>query len=187
MKYHTVIINLLKHLVKNKLTPWETEAFQNAVQRSPEEALKTATIRLETLLRIYYLRHGFYSMDSYLLHYLNTLGFMSLEELKNGGDVSLVHDRKDLLLLCALGLREQGQYFYLVRTVFWLLRNSMSKGDLALLCQYAQEPTPDKDALHRPQELDSEYPLDIVNISGDPQKHRVGYLVKGPNNLAPED
>jgi len=80
--------------------------------------------------------------------------------------------------MCALGLRERRQYYYLVRTVYHLFRSSMSRDDVDLLKFYAQDHSPEKDELYRPQDLVSEYPLDTVDISSDPQKRRVTYLVR---------
>ncbi|KAF4460076.1 Zn(2)-C6 fungal-type DNA-binding domain [Fusarium albosuccineum] len=178
MTYHNLVINLFKPLADNELEALDLGTFVKEVQQTPKQVVMSATVRLETLFRIYYLRHGFEAMDVFLLHFLNTLGFMALEELKTNKDPSMINDRRCLLLMCALGLREQGQYYYLVRTIFHLFRSSMSPDDVSLLKLYAQDQNPEKDELHRPQDIVSEYPLNITAILDDPQAHRVTHLVE---------
>ncbi|KAF4977105.1 hypothetical protein FDECE_18393 [Fusarium decemcellulare] len=178
MTYYNLVINLFKPLADKELEALELGTFVKEVHQTPKQAVMSAMVRLETLFRIYYLRHGFDAMDVFLLHFINTLGFMALEELKTITDPSMINDRRCLLLMCALGLREQGQYYYLVRTVFHLFRSSMSPDDVSLLKHYAQDQNPEKDELHRPQDIVSEYPLNITAISDDPQAHRVTHLVE---------
>jgi hypothetical protein len=180
MKYYNLVINLVKPVTKNESSA-DYAAFTKEVHQTPNAVVSSAAVRLETLFRIYYLRHGFDAMDAYLLHFLNTLGFMSVEDLRTSKDPSLVNDRRCLVLMCALGLREQGQYYYLVRTVFHLFKSSMSEEDVDLLKHYAQDQSAEKDELYRPRDLVSEYPLNIVDISGDPQTRRVAYLVREAN------
>ncbi|KAL7928301.1 putative zinc finger protein [Trichoderma chlorosporum] len=184
MKYHNLMINLFQPLIDDNQSLSDYAAFAEVVHQHPKEAIWSATIRLETLLRIYYLRHGFDAMDAYILHFLNTLGFISMNELKAGKQPSMAEDRRCLLLLCALGLREQGQFYYLVRTIYHLFRSSMSSEDVNLLKLYAQDYSPEKDKLYIPQDLISEYSLNIIDISRDPQTRRVTHLVKETKNLS---
>ena len=132
MKYYNLLINLFKLLIENGPNEAELSAFVKTVQQTPQEAISNATIRLETLFRIYYLRHGLDTMDAYLLHFLNTLSFMFMEDLKTNKEISRINDRRCVLLMCALGLREQRQYYYLVRTVFQLFCSIMSQEDDAV-------------------------------------------------------
>jgi hypothetical protein len=186
MKYYNIIINLFQPLVENELSETESSSFMTAVQQTSKEAVSTARIRTETLFRIYYLRHGFDAMDAYLLHFLNTLGFMAMKELNESKGAFSVEDARCLLLMCALGLRDQGQYYHLVRTVFHLFRSRMSPEDIALLTHYVRSEDPEKDELHRPQDLISQYPLNITDISENPEEHRVTYLIKKSKNLSLE-
>ncbi|KAI9679712.1 MAG: hypothetical protein M1822_007318 [Bathelium mastoideum] len=184
MKYYSLLINLFNPLIEDKPNDWNDSAFVDVVQQTPEEAVWSATVRLETLFRVYYLRHGFDAMDAYLLHFLNTLGFMAIRELESKERPQMSNDRRALLLMCALGLRDQGQYYHLVRAIFHLFRSKMGLEDLNLLKQYAQDEEAEKDQLYRPHDIVSQYPLDILGISNDPENHRVGNLVKETKKLS---
>jgi hypothetical protein len=186
MKYYNLLMNLFEPLVEKAPSRSDLATFVKATGQTPQEAISSAIIRLETLFRIYYLRHGFNTMDAYLLHFLVTLGFKCFEKLKDDKQTSSLNDTRCLLLMCALGLRDQGQYYYLVRTIFHLFKSRMNQEDVDLLKHYAQDENPEKDELYRPQDLISQYPLDIVNISDNPEKHRVSYLVKETKSLSLE-
>jgi len=90
MKYYNLIINLFKPLTEDKPNASDHAAFVNEVRQTPEEAVSSAAVRLETLFHIYYLRHGFEAMDAYLPHFLNSLGFMSMEDLRTNKESPLV-------------------------------------------------------------------------------------------------
>jgi hypothetical protein len=187
MKYHNLLLNLFSPLLTDGLDARDEAKFVAVVQQTPVQAVTCARARLETLFRIYYLRHSFDAMDAYLLHYLNTLGFMSMEELAviTAEEPSrAAEDKRCLMLMCALGLREQGQYYYLVRTIFHLFRSKLGRHEAELLRHYIQDRNPEKDELYRPEDLVSDYPLNILDLSDNPETHRVTNLVKEADGLS---
>lgn len=104
MKYYTVVINLFKPWANLEPDDPHHAAFISEVQQTPKEAVHSATLFLETLFRMYYLRHSFETVDAFHLQFLNILGFMSLKELKATNESSIANDRRCLLLMCALCL-----------------------------------------------------------------------------------
>jgi hypothetical protein len=180
MNYHTLIINLVQPLVEAPLNEIESATFARALGQTSLKVIELANVHLETLFRIYYLRHGFGAMDAYLFHSLTTLGFIALRRLNEARSLKLpTKEDRCLALMCALGLRDQARYYFLVHTIYHLFCSSMSRDDAGLLSQYGQGQMPDLRPLHdNSKDTVSQYPLDVLSVSDDPNKNRVTYLLE---------
>ena len=75
MHYYNLMICLLEgpNLASEIVQPYE----------NAQRMLVAAKIRLETLLRLYYLRHGFGSYDIFMIGLTSFLGFLHLNTLKD--------------------------------------------------------------------------------------------------------
>jgi hypothetical protein len=93
-----------------------------------------ATAQLESLLRIYYLRHGFEAYDSMLLVHLVHLANVTLTRIAmierspslretSGEDIETL---RSTLILCLKGLHDQSKNFYLSGVVFDVMKNRLS-------------------------------------------------------------
>lgn len=103
---------------------------------------QAASCNFETLLRFYYLRHGFSYGDQFLVQPLNTLGFWSLSKVhaivsqnheiheENNSELKATQSTP---LLAAKGLYEQSASFYLDRLTLQLLRSKMRPQERNLL------------------------------------------------------
>ena len=100
IKYCNIIMNLFQPLIEKGLTESDTEAVFTAVRKTPQEAVSLAAIQLESLLRIYYIRHAFEAMGCYMLHFLHTMGFMAIKDLKGSKEPSFVDNRRCLVFVC---------------------------------------------------------------------------------------
>ncbi|KAK0736367.1 hypothetical protein B0T21DRAFT_401867 [Apiosordaria backusii] len=103
---------------------------------------QAASCNFETLLRLYYLRHGFGYGDQFLVQPLNTLGFWSLSKVHSaatenddidGSTNNNLRATQATLLLAAKGLHEQSSSFYLDRVTLQLLRSKMRPEERQLL------------------------------------------------------
>lgn len=101
------------------------------------DIIKHAEVRLETLLRLYYLRHSFESYDPLLMHWLMFLGDTVLQRLDSTSarlmSRSDVESMRSTLILCAKGLYDQGHNYHIAVLVYRLLRDRMKANDLDLL------------------------------------------------------
>ncbi|KAK9420218.1 hypothetical protein SUNI508_06747 [Seiridium unicorne] len=95
---------------------------------SPKDIIGRAKACFETLLRMYYIRHGFEAYDYALFQYLAQLAFSAL---RDSAAVSTNVERKELQstqLLCAKGLWDQGKNVLICQAIFsqfrYLLKDS---------------------------------------------------------------
>ncbi|KAI0884524.1 uncharacterized protein GGS22DRAFT_188736 [Annulohypoxylon maeteangense] len=120
----------------------------------------------ETLIRVYYLRHGFESLDTALVQFLHLLGFSALRDSSaTENDPATREAVRSTLMLCAKGLWEQGQNYYLSEAIFRMFRQSMSTEDVATLREIIEV-----DDGHGPlnlmaQELRSRWPIGIFSMT----------------------
>lgn len=98
---------------------------------------------LETVARLYYLRHGFEACDSSLAYFLALLASISLRALEGGGDgARLAAGRgwpevlRSTLVLAMKGLHDQGRHLHVCKVLFRLLRDRMRPAEADLLGRF---------------------------------------------------
>ncbi|EFY95734.2 Zn(2)-Cys(6) zinc finger domain protein [Metarhizium robertsii] len=153
-------------------------AVVNLFGQPPQELLSYAKASLETLLRAYYLRHGFEWLDTYLLSLMLDVAFIAIEEMKvQGSDADLSALRSTIILL-AKGIYEQGQNLFLGKLVFNVVRGKMRSEDLDTLGQLARiEKIGEKEAIGL-QQAQMEWPVQITSMADDPGSKKIGDLSK---------
>ena len=182
MQYYHVLISLLKPL---------TSAVPDGIRRSlasttrfgtpPHELFLQAKACGEMLFRIYYLRHGFEFLDSGLLAFIPPLIFMSIEDIESGrgaGATNLVA-RQSTAVLLAKAIFDQGKSFYLAQVIFGLVRDRMQPEDFDLVRRFARvEEVRDDQDENRVEEVKSDWPVDIVGVTDDPDRNRLDLLLE---------
>ncbi|KAI1410532.1 hypothetical protein F5Y13DRAFT_201990 [Hypoxylon sp. FL1857] len=136
LEYYGTIISLVRLLVQSG-TPLDL-TWQNIISH--------AEVRLETLVRLYYLRHSFESYDPLLMHWLMFLGDTILLKLDGGLNsagalaaatmpTTLANSEslRSTLILCAKGLYDQSRNFHIAVLLYRLLRDRMKANDVDLL------------------------------------------------------
>jgi hypothetical protein len=147
-----------------------------------------ATAQLESLLRIYYLRHGFEAYDSMLLVHLVHLANVTLARLALIERTPGLHETsgeeietlRSTLILCLKGLHDQSKNFYLSRVIFDVMKNRLSAENRELVGRFVtlQDPNAaDRDA-HRLQRIMSDYVIPVVNLNEDPEAGRLSNMVQ---------
>jgi hypothetical protein len=155
-----------------------------------------AKIRLETLIRLYYLRHGFKWHDPNLVQYLTLLGGAALNNIRTlGKQPATSTSTADLtalrstLLLCLKGLHDQGKNFYLSRVVLRLLRDRMTQEDLVLFGKYVTLNEPEEeDGYDMAEYVQGQWVLPLFLDAGeDPERSRLENLVTAYRRVSLED
>ncbi|KAI0902092.1 hypothetical protein F4806DRAFT_490565 [Annulohypoxylon nitens] len=132
IEYYGTMISLVRLLAQCG-TPLNL-TWQNVITHSE--------VRLETLLRLYYLRHSFESYDPLLMHWLMFLGdsiLLKLDTPQAAIPLPPYHPRpnpeslRSTLILCAKGLYDQSRNFHIAVLLYRLLRDRMKANDLDLL------------------------------------------------------
>jgi hypothetical protein len=102
---------------------------------SPRQLVAGARKHLETLVRLYYLRHGYEAMDAFISIPLMRAGFRALDIIDGDPDVSdaALETLRATLMLVAKGLACQRRNFYLAEALFRVVRGRMRPAEAALL------------------------------------------------------
>ncbi|KAJ9421251.1 nitrate assimilation regulatory nirA [Fusarium oxysporum] len=200
MFYHNMLIDLYELLltevdVNTSPDPAHTQA------ESPQLASDHSKICLETLVRLYYLRHGFSGSDALLTNFLVLIAFQSITKLKAGipppssssssSDLSIpgitaspftaqdLSDARSALILAEKGLTEQGQCYFFSQAFFHVVLNSISPEDAQLVQHYTKVPSegPDERRM-RAEHVHSDFPIEIVTVTNGATSQSLDKLTK---------
>ncbi len=141
MQYYVVVINLFEPwAATNTSTPPSDPDLDNPKcdgELTPAQIGTRAAARLETLIRLYYLRHSFDALDVVATIFLIVLGSISLRVLAQQTGSKQQNDASTFLL-CAKGLHDQGRNLYLAAMMFDMLAGLVDPGNKALLGDLAK-------------------------------------------------
>lgn len=141
-------------------------------------------LRLETILRVYHLRHGFEYLDFFMIVLLHVVFLLTTGDI-NEGNTAGQDARRSTLLLCATGAHKQGQSYFLAQTILHILRGMMRKQDLSLLECVANIPSEMSQAvIERATYIQSLWPASTTSITSDPDEHRLEHMLKQYTELS---
>ncbi|KAI8663033.1 hypothetical protein LRP88_07241 [Fusarium phalaenopsidis] len=146
---------------------------------SPQEIVSLATKHLLTLIRIYYLRHGFNETDVFICQPLALVAFMCLDTIdKQTNDFDLEATRSTLFL-AAKGLRDQARSHYVAESLFQVVKGRMRPEELNLMRGIASiEDVHDTGTRGPMQAVHSVWPVDIMSKSDDIEANSLSNLVE---------
>ena len=179
------MINLLELLVHHAVS---IPGLEN-----PRILLSNCKVCLETLMRLYYLRHGFEASDTPILRSLVTLSLMSIAELKaltsssTTSSLAAIDDVRATLILAAKGLHDQGRNYYVSQILYRITQKQMSPEDAKLMWKFVGVRTEESEAEQlRANHVKSQFPVNIVKITDDPGTQRLGDMMKKFSEIARE-
>lgn len=171
--YRTMIM-----LAKSEQDRTSAQASSHGAAADPlSELIHRAYIRIESLLRLYYVRHSFDTYDSYMLYYVMFLAQHTVEVLQQGCPPEHVDAYRSTLILCARGLHEQGKHTHLMGILFRVLRDLMHQRDRDLLLTFIKE-EPGEDSVMIEHYAQCQLVVPIVNIHEDPKTSYISNIVK---------
>lgn len=141
-------------------------------------------MRLETLLRMYYLRHGFEFADAFVIQPLSLMAFENLEKLKADPYGPKSDAIRSSLILAAKGLWDQGQSCYVSRTTLCLLRTRIQQAELheTELKTLDREVNivlkPDAAECLQIRNVRARWPPSLASLTEDPESQRLSALVE---------
>ncbi|KAF4998720.1 hypothetical protein FGRMN_3046 [Fusarium graminum] len=131
IQYWALLMDLFKPFAES-----DDEQIEG-INKTPSSIYLEARLRLELVMRIYYLRHGSENYDSWLFMFLVKLGFASLQEL--GSALAKRADEEALrstLILALTGIANQGKCYYMAEVVLRTICGQMAPHDLTILEQF---------------------------------------------------
>ncbi|KAI1759115.1 hypothetical protein GGR53DRAFT_524115 [Hypoxylon sp. FL1150] len=157
--YHVLLIGLFEPFVQMGFI--HTEA-------NPSTIVSHSKACFETLMRVYYRRHGFQSLDVTLVQFLHLLGFGALKDYSSAEKGTAASEAiRSTLMLCAKGLWEQGQNYYLSEAIFRMFRQSMSLEEVLIVQKMIEIEDYDGPLDHMVQEIRSQWPVGMFSMTDD--------------------
>jgi hypothetical protein len=133
MHYQSMLVDIFTPILE------DTEADKMLrLGKTPRDIYIEALTHLETLMRLYYLRHGFEGFDSFLIHFLGTLNYMTMTGIESEADPAYREFRRSTMILLLKGIHDQGQAHFVARAVLRLQASYMRREDVELLKRYVE-------------------------------------------------
>lgn len=174
MYYYHLVLTLFKPLL-------DTETIQDP---SPRQIVADATKYLQSLIRIYYLRHGYEAMDLFIVIPLmlsasdcvDAIDALSVDHTSPSPDE--FETLRSTLVLVTMGLFNQRKNHYLANALFHVIRGRMRPAEVALFRGIANI---DADVFNgqafMAQAVRSHWPVNVVKRKEDVEKHVLKNLV----------
>ena len=160
---------------------------------NPHILRSNSKVCFETLMRLYYLRHGFEASDTHILRCLVTLSLMSMAELKaltsssTTSSLAAIDDVRATLILAAKGLHDQGRGYYVSQILYRTTENQMSAEDAKLMWKFVGVRKEESEAEQlRANHVKSQFPVNIVKITDDPETQWLSDMMKKFSEIARE-
>lgn len=178
MQFHNYIINLLEDPMVTKLdNPQFIGVFSQSVGQKPRELLSSSKRSFETVIRLYYLRHGFEALDYFMVQYLSMLAFMARRAIHANMQKTTLQSLQSTIILATMGLRDQSASFYTGRMVFKAVRKRMRPEEIELIDRFtAQSRRPIESQPPPGWKAISSWGLDFGSISADRAASNLGKL-----------
>ncbi|KAL7793630.1 hypothetical protein V8C37DRAFT_378517 [Trichoderma ceciliae] len=176
--YHHLILSIFEPLLQTKTTQ----------EPSPQRIVSESKIHLQTLIRIYYLRHGFDAMDLFIVIPLMLAGSDCIDAINDEIPASQLETLRSTLILVAKGLYSQRRNHYLAEALFRVIRGRMRAREVALLRDTMNLDESEWDEKRTmAQAVRSHWPVSVVKKKEDLDSHILTNLVKSYAHLNIEE
>jgi len=150
---------------------------------SPQAALAHSKMCFETLMRLYYLRHGSEAANIVFVHYLHILSIMSITTLKilsfHSTSLAAIDDVRATLILAIKCLNDQRQNYYMSEKIYNIIENQLSSKDTELVRKFVHVRKEDSEVrrLHA-KHSQSKIPVDNAKITKHPENKLLSNLIQ---------
>ncbi|KAH8897378.1 hypothetical protein GQ53DRAFT_638658 [Thozetella sp. PMI_491] len=172
--YHNLILSIYEPLLDTKTdqTP------------SPQQIVADANKYLQTLVRLYYLRHGFDYMDLFITVPLIHTGFTCIDAINEHTPAATLEALRSTLILVAKGLHSQRKNCYLAEALFRVIRGRMRPQEASLLKNMVNlEEKESEEKLTAMQVVRSQWPVIVVRKKEELGSHILTNLVENYAHL----
>lgn len=180
MYYHNLILAIYEPLLDLKTNQNQEESLRRIVS--------DASKCLQTLVRLYYLRHGYDAMDLFIVIPLVLAGFKCIDAINDQTPESKLKDLRSTLVLIAKGLYSQRHNHYLAEALYRVVRGRMRPQEVALLHETTDiddDKTLGREAMV--QTVRSHWPVSIVGKDEDVDSYLLTNLVDNYAHLNVEE
>ncbi|VZI05496.1 unnamed protein product [Fusarium fujikuroi] len=169
MYYHHLLLTIFEPLYDAATTR----------EPSPQRIVADSKRNMQTLVRLYYLRHGFEAMDLFIVIPLMIMGYDSIDAIKEDTPTEEIEFLRSTLILIAQGLYYQRKNHYLAQALFKVIRGKMRPQEIGLLKssmaldRYEAYPEPELSVPVR-----SHWPVSVIKKHEDRESHILTNLVE---------
>ena len=186
MEYYTALITLSRIRISSDTIggPTAGNSLACSARRAAVEILPHAIVRLETIIRLHFLRHSFEYYEGHLTGFLTTMCSivmaLCLAGREESPDAEVLEHRRSTLILCLQGLAAQGKHVHIAAVICRLLLDRQMPVDLDLLgAHIGTDLLEDRSMLGQP--VYSAFPLETATMD-DADSSRLENLLR-ENNL----
>ncbi|KAL6798401.1 hypothetical protein J3E68DRAFT_399708 [Trichoderma sp. SZMC 28012] len=172
--YHYLIISIFEPLMD----------AQTDQEPPPRQVVAEAKKHLQTLIRLYYLRHGYDAMDLFVVIPLMLAGSECVEAINDQTPPAELELLRSTLILVAKGLYSQRRNHYLAEALFRVIRGRMRPSELSLLkntMKIDEREWDEKSSMV--QEVRSAWPVSVVKKKEEIDSQKLTNLVESYGNL----
>ncbi|KAF3799371.1 Nitrogen assimilation transcription factor nirA [Colletotrichum gloeosporioides] len=163
-------------------------AASKASDATLQKVVADAKKYLQTLIRLYYLRHGYEAMDLFLVIPLMLTGYDCINAILEEKSEHQIEILRSTLILVAKGLQNQRRNHYLAEALFRVIRGRMRPQEVALLrnsMTFDDEQEMEKHDMV--QAVRSNWPVSIVKKQEEVDDHILTNLVESYGSLNVEE
>ncbi|KAF5599035.1 n-terminal fungal transcription regulatory domain-containing protein [Fusarium pseudoanthophilum] len=165
----------LQHLILAIMKPLDNTEIGMVLDQEPnvKDIIAEAVRNVQTIMRLYYIRHGFETMDSFIVVPLISIGFRCLDRIDDQTPHADLELMRSTLMLVVYGLYQQHRNHYLSKALYRVVRARMRPQELDLVKEALELEEEDADQLVLQQAVRSHWPrprLEAVRV----QLHHVG-------------
>jgi len=178
MYYHHLILTIFKPLL-------DVETNQSP---SPQQIVADSTKYLQTLVRLYYLRHGYEAMDLFIVIPLMLAASDCIDAINEQTPASELESLRSTLVLVTKGLYTQRRNHYLAEALFRVIRGRMRPPEVALfrgILDMDGDQVVDKPDMA--QTVRSSWPVSVVKKKDDVDAYILTNLVENYAHLNVEN
>ncbi|KJZ79148.1 hypothetical protein HIM_01299 [Hirsutella minnesotensis 3608] len=178
MYYHHLILTLFEPLLEDKTDK----------KPHPRQVVNESRRRLQTLIRLYYLRHGFEAMDLFIVIPLMLAACDCVDAIDQDTPAAQLEGLRSTLILVAQGLYSQRRNHYLAEALFRVVRGRMRPQEVALLRETVTPDEEDAEGKRKMmQAVRSHWPVSVVKKREDMDTQILGNLVESYAHLNADD
>jgi hypothetical protein len=168
MHYNHMLIDLVTPILDYTGSPGAH------LPKMPRDIYNEALTHFETLIRLYYLRHGFEGTDNFLTHFLGYFSTFTMNAIETSAGSSFLEARRSTLLLLTKGLHDQCQVHYVARAILRLQVGLMRPQDVDLLRQFVDIET--DQVIYGPleQAVHTDWPAYAIGLESKGEQLRQG-------------
>ncbi|KAF5506420.1 Nitrogen assimilation transcription factor nit-4 [Colletotrichum siamense] len=143
---------------------------------------------LQTLIRLYYLRHGYEAMDLFLVIPLMLTGYDCINAILEEKSEHQIEILRSTLILVAKGLQNQRRNHYLAEALFRVIRGRMRPQEVVLLrSSMTFDDDQEMEKHDMVQAVRSHWPVSIVKTQEEVDDHILTHLVESYGSLNLEE